>query len=244
MTKIIAIANFKGGVGKTTSVLNIGAAMARAGKRTLLIDLDPQANLTNSLDVTVKDSDTTIYKILRKIDKPRALQVADCLFIIPSSLELNKAELELSSEFKREEILAKLLKPYQNAYDYVLLDFPPSLRLLTINAFVAADYILVPIEAEYLALKGYAILNEAISAVGLDIDRVFITKYDSRKILNRDVKESIESALQDKLFKTLIRDNIALAEAPAQGLDIFRYNPKSYGAEDYEALCREILAVW
>lgn len=244
MTKIIAIANFKGGVGKTTSVLNIGAAMARAGKRTLLIDLDPQANLTNSLDVTVKDSDTTIYKILRKIDKPRALQVADCLFIIPSSLELNKAELELSSEFKREEILAKLLKPYQNAYDYVLLDCPPSLGLLTINAFVAADYILVPIEAEYLALKGYAILNEAISAVGLDIDRVFITKYDSRKILNRDVKESIESALQDKLFKTLIRDNIALAEAPAQGLDIFRYNPKSYGAEDYEALCREILAVW
>lgn len=244
MTKIIAIANFKGGVGKTTSVLNIGAAMARAGKRTLLIDLDPQANLTNSLDVTVKDSDTTIYKILRKIDKPRALQVADCLFIIPSSLELNKAELELSSEFKREEILAKLLKPYQNAYDYVLLDCPPSLGLLTINAFVAADYILVPIEAEYLALKGYAILNEAISAVGLDIDRVFITKYDSRKILNRDVKESIESALQDKLFKTLIRDNIALAEAPAQGLDIFRYSPKSYGAEDYEALCREILAVW
>lgn len=244
MTKIIAIANFKGGVGKTTSVLNIGAAMARAGKRTLLIDLDPQANLTNSLDVTVKDSDTTIYKILRKIDKPQALQVADCLFIIPSSLELNKAELELSSEFKREEILAKLLKPYQNAYDYVLLDCPPSLGLLTINAFVAADYILVPIEAEYLALKGYAILNEAISAVGLDIDRVFITKYDSRKILNRDVKESIESALQDKLFKTLIRDNIALAEAPAQGLDIFRYSPKSYGAEDYEALCREILTVW
>lgn len=244
MTKIIAIANFKGGVGKTTSVLNIGAAMARAGKRTLLIDLDPQANLTNSLDVTVKDSDTTIYKILRKIDKPKALQVADCLFIIPSSLELNKAELELSSEFKREEILGKLLKPYQTAYDYVLLDCPPSLGLLTINAFVAADYILVPIEAEYLALKGYAILNEAIGAVGLDIDRVFITKYDSRKILNRDVKESIESALQDKLFKTLIRDNIALAEAPAQGLDIFRYSPKSYGAEDYEALCREILAVW
>ena len=244
MTKIIAIANFKGGVGKTTSVLNIGAAMARAGKRTLLIDLDPQANLTNSLDVTVKDSDTTIYKILRKIDKPKALQVADCLFIIPSSLELNKAELELSSEFKREEILGKVLKPYQTAYDYVLLDCPPSLGLLTINAFVAADYILVPIEAEYLALKGYAILNEAIGAVGLDIDRVFITKYDSRKILNRDVKESIESALQDKLFKTLIRDNIALAEAPAQGLDIFRYSPKSYGAEDYEALCREILAVW
>ena len=244
MTKIIAIANFKGGVGKTTSVLNIGAAMARAGKQTLLIDLDPQANLTNSLDVTVKDSDTTIYKILRKIDKPKALQVADCLFVIPSSLELNKAELELSSEFKREEILGKLLKPYQNAYDYILLDCPPSLGLLTINAFVAADYILVPIEAEYLALKGYAILNEAIGAVGLDIDRVFITKYDSRKILNRDVKESIENALHDKLFKTLIRDNIALAEAPAQGLDIFRYNPKSYGAEDYESLCREILAVW
>ncbi len=114
---------------------------------------------------------------------------------------------------------------------------------MTINAFVAADYIIVPIEAEYLALKGYSILNEAISAVGLQIDHVFITKYDSRKILNRDVKESIQTALSDKLFKTVIRDNIALAEAPAYGTDVFRYNPKAYGAEDYMALTQEILTM-
>ncbi len=241
MSKTIAMANFKGGVGKTTSVLNIGAALAQMGKKTLLIDLDPQANLTNSLGVA--DPGVTIYNILRKTEKIKTQNVITNLSLIPSSLELNKAELEMASEFKREEILNKLLNPIKQQYDYILLDCPPSLGLLTINAFVAADYIIVPIEAEYLALKGYSILNEAISAVGLHIDHVFITKYDNRKILNRDVKDSIETALGGKLFKTLIRDNIALAEAPAQGLDIFRYNPKSYGAEDYTALCREIINV-
>lgn len=240
-TKIIAIANFKGGVGKTTSVVNIGASLAGAGKKTLLLDLDPQANLSNSLGV--KDPQITTYQVLRKIEPLQAIPILENMWVVPSSLELNKAELEMASEFKREEILDKILSAIKKQYDYILLDCPPSLGLLTINAFVAADYIIVPIEAEYLALKGYSILNEAISAVGLQIDHVFITKYDSRKILNRDVKESIQTALSDKLFKTVIRDNIALAEAPAYGTDVFRYNPKAYGAEDYMALTQEILTM-
>ena len=126
-------------------------------------------------------------------------------------------------------------------YDYILLDCPPSLGLLTINAFVSSDDIFVPIEAEFLALKGYAVLNEAIGRIGLSVDRVFITKFDGRKILNRNVSDTIAHSLGDVAFKTVIRENVALAEAPTQGLDIFRYAPRSIGAEDYRNLADEIL---
>lgn len=242
MTQTIAIANFKGGVGKTTSALNIGAGLARMGKKVLLIDSDPQANLSNSLGVG--EVTATLYRILRKMEPIQAIPVAERLWLIPSSLELNKAELELAGEFRREEMLNRLLQGWREQFDFVLIDCPPSLGLLTINAFVASDAIWVPVEAEYLALKGYAILTEAIGAIGLEIDKAFVTKYDHRKVLNRDVKDSISQVLGDKLFKTIIRDNISLAEAPTQALDIFTYQPKSYGALDYEALCSEILELY
>ena len=246
MTKTISIANFKGGVGKTTSTINIGAALQRAGKKVLLVDLDPQFNLTQSLGII--DVNRPIYGALRgeyalepieilggKTPKERGLD------LIPSSLELIKAEIELSAEFKREEILSRLLAPLTHQYDYIILDCPPSLGLLTINAFVSSDDIYVPIEAEFLALKGYAVLNEAIGRIGLNVDKVFITKFDGRKILNRNVSDTISHSLGDVAFKTIIRENVALAEAPTQGLDIFRYAPRSIGADDYSNLATEIM---
>lgn len=239
MGKIISIANFKGGVGKTTSTVNIGAGLSMEGKRILLIDLDPQFNLTQSLGLI--DADKPIYGALRGEYALEPVAITEGLFIIPSSLDLIKAEIELSGEFKREEILSRLVAPLTHQYDYILIDCPPSLGLLTINAFIASDEIYVPIEAEFLALKGYAILSEAIGRIGLSIDHVFITKFDGRKVLNRNVLDTIRHSLSDIAFKTVIRENIALAEAPTQGLDIFRYAPKSVGADDYRQLIKEIL---
>ena len=247
MTKTISIANFKGGVGKTTSTINIGAALHRAGKRVLLIDLDPQFNLTQSLGIV--ETPFPIYGALRGDYALKPVCVLDGtsenergLDVIPSSLELIKAEIELSAAFKREEILNRLLAPLTPQYDFILLDCPPSLGLLTINAFVSSEEIFVPIEAEFLALKGYAVLNEAIGRIGLSIDKVFITKFDGRKILNRNVSDTIAHSLGNAAFKTIIRENVALAEAPTQGLDIFRYAPRSIGAEDYRSLTEEIMA--
>ena len=137
--------------------------------------------------------------------------------------------------------MSRLVAPLTHQYDYILIDCPPSLGLLTINAFIASDEIYVPIEAEFLALKGYAILSEAIGRIGLSIDHVFITKFDGRKVLNRNVLDTIRHSLSDIAFNTVIRENIALAEAPTQGLDIFRYAPKSVGADDYRQLIKEIL---
>lgn len=246
MTKTISIANFKGGVGKTTSTINIGAALQRAGKRVLLVDLDPQFNLTQSLGIT--DAPFPVYGALRGEYALQPIRILTgqseddgCLDLIPSSLELIKAEIELSAEFKREEILNRLLTPLTPQYDFILLDCPPSLGLLTINAFVSSEDIFVPIEAEFLALKGYAVLNEAIGRIGLSVDRVFITKFDGRKILNRNVSDTIAHSLGEVAFKTIIRENVALAEAPTQGMDIFRYAPRSIGAEDYRHLAAEIL---
>lgn len=239
MSKVISISNHKGGVGKTTSAINIGAGLNKLGKKILLIDLDPQFNLTQSLGV--QEPEQTIYGAITGREDLNPIPITKKLDLIASSLDLIKAEIELSSEFKREFILSKLLGPIKANYDFIIIDCPPALGLLTLNSFVASDLIFIPIEAEYLALKGYSILNEVMAKVGLSIDKVFITKYDSRKILNRNVAESIKESLNGKVFKTVIRDNIALAEAPAQGVDIFRYDSKSSGAEDYLSLCKEII---
>ena len=240
MGKTISIANFKGGVGKTTSTINIGAALQQAGKKVLLIDLDPQFNLTQSLGMS--DVERPVYGSLRGEYPLSPIRIMAGLDLIPSSLELIKAEIELAAEFKREDILNRLLANLTPQYDYILLDCPPSLGLLTINAFVASDDIYVPVEAEFLALKGYAVLSEAIGRIGLTIDKVFVTKYDGRKILNRNVLDTIQGSLGDAAFKTTIRENVALAEAPTQGLDIFRYAPRSIGADDYRALTAEIIS--
>lgn len=240
MSKIISISNHKGGVGKTTSTINIGTALARSKRNVLLIDLDPQFNLTQSLGKE-EGQDKSIYGALKGEYPLEPVEVVPGVDLIPSSINLIKAEIELSYEFKREELLTKLIEPVKKDYDYILIDCPPSLGILTINAFVASDLIFVPIQAEFLALKGYTVLAEAIGRVGLQIDKLFITRYDKRKVLNRNVLGSIREALPGKVFNTVIRENIALAEAPAEGKDIFQYDNKSTGAEDYISLTEEIL---
>ena len=238
---IISICNFKGGVAKTSSTLNIGAGLARHGKKVLLIDMDPQYNLTTSLGVNVVE--TSIYdSLIQQKPLPR-LNITDNLDLVPSNIELNKAQIELASEYKREEKLTLLLKPILKEYDYILIDCPPSLGLLTINALVASDLIFVPIEAEFLALKGYSVLNEALVRIGMDLDKLFITKYDGRTVLHKDIAGSIKEHAGDKLFKTMIRKNVAVAEATTQGIDIFRYDKQSNGAKDYEALVQEIMSM-
>ena len=164
-------------------------------------------------------------------------------------MDLSGAEVEMSGEAGREYILKELIDPIRSSYDFIIIDSPPSLGLLTINAFTASDSILIPLQAQYLALQGLTKLIEVVDKIKkrlnkeLRVGGVFITQYDSRKVLNRDVAETIEAHFKDEVFKTKIRDNVALAEAPAQGLDIFRYNSKSYGAEDYLKLSKEILKI-
>jgi chromosome partitioning protein len=246
MSKVISISNHKGGVGKTTSAINIGAGLNKLGKRILLIDLDPQANLSQSLGLI--DQDRNIYGALRGEYKLEPVKVLKGLDVIPSTLDLSGAEVEMSGEAGREYILREILEPIRGSYDYILIDSPPSLGLLTINSFTASDEVFIPLQAQFLALQGLAKLLEVIEKIRkrlnkeLEVGGVFITQYDSRKVLNRDVVATIEAHFKDKVFNTKVRDNIALAEAPAQGLDIFRYNAKSSGAEDYLALSKEILS--
>jgi chromosome partitioning protein len=245
MSKVISISNHKGGVGKTTSAINLGAGLNKLGKRVLLIDLDPQANLSQSLGLV--DQERTIYGALRGEYKLQPIPVVAGLDLIPSTLDLSGAEIEMSGEAGREYILRELVDPIKGSYDYVLIDSPPSLGLLTINAFTASDEVFIPLQAQYLALQGLTKLLEVVDKITkrlnkeLRVGGVFITQYDGRKVLNRDVVATIGAHFQDQLFKTMVRDNIALAEAPSQGLDIFRYNPKSYGAEDYLSLSQEVI---
>ena len=243
--RVISISNHKGGVGKTTSAINIGAGLNKLGKKILLIDLDPQANLSQSLGLI--NEPINIYGALRGEYKLQPTEILKGLDVIPSTLDLSGAEVELSSEAGREYILKELIEPLRASYDFIIIDSPPSLGLLTINSFTASDEILIPLQAQYLALQGLTKLIEVVDKIkqrlnkGLKVGGVFITQYDSRKVLNRDVVETIQAHFKDEVFKTKVRDNIALAEAPSQGLDIFRYSPKSYGAEDYLALSKEVL---
>jgi chromosome partitioning protein len=245
MSKVISISNHKGGVGKTTSAINIGAGLNRLGKKVLLIDLDPQANLSQSLGLI--NQDKNIYGAIRGEYKLQPVEVLKGLSVVPSTLDLSGAEVELSGEAGREYILKELIDPIKKHYDYVIIDSPPSLGLLTINSFTASDEIYIPLQAQYLAIQGLTKLVEVIEKIkkrlnkGLKIGGVFITQYDSRKILNRDVVDTIKGHFKNDVFKTMIRDNVALAEAPTQGTDIFRYQIKSKGAEDYLALCKEII---
>lgn len=245
MSKIITISNHKGGVGKTTSVINIGAGLNKLGKKVLLIDLDPQANLSESLNL--EDQKYTIYGNIRRQYKIQPIEITKGLHIIPSSIDLSGAEIELSSEIGREYILKELLEPLRASYDFILIDSPPSLGLLTVNAFVCSDMVLIPLQAQYLALKGLTKLIDVIDRIKqrlnkeLTIGGVFITLYDQRKVLNRNVVDIINTRFKDKVFKTKIRENIALAEAPTNGVNIYSYAPNSNGAEDYLNLSKEIL---
>jgi len=246
MSKVITISNHKGGVGKTTTAINIGAGLNRLGNKVLLIDLDPQANLSQSLGITTPEPSNTIYRAMRGESNLKPIEILKGLDVIPSTLDLSAVEIEISGEAGREYILKELIEPLKRSYNYIFIDTPPSLSLLTINAFTASDEIYIPLQAQYLALQGLSKLMEIIDKIQHRLNKrlilggVIITQYDSRKILNKEVATTIENHFKDKVFKTKIRDNVALAEAPAKCLDIFRYNAKSYGAIDYMNLAEEI----
>ena len=242
---IYAISNHKGGVGKTTSTINMGAALAAKKKKVLLLDLDPQANLTQSLGI--HKAEITIYDNLKGENMISPIEYKGNLYVLPSSLDLSAAEIELSSEPGREYILKEFLTKLKNKFDYILIDCPPSLGLLTINALTAADFVIIPMQAEYLPLRGLAKLTEVINKIqarlntSLEIGCVFLTQYDSRKILNRDVAESVSEFFGKKFLESKISNNIALAEAPSQGKDVFSYNRHCKGAQDYLKLVEEIM---
>ncbi len=237
--------NHKGGVGKTTSAINIGAGLVELGRKVLLLDLDPQANLTISLGIPRQKC--TIYEALRGEGDLQPYTYRTGLDVITSSLDLSGAEMELINEAGREYILRELLGQLSDDYDYVLIDCPPSLGLLTLNALTSSRYVLIPLQTEFLAVQGLAKIKQVIDKVRfrlnkqLEMGGVIATMYDSRRVLNRDVVDTIHKYFGDKVFKTYIRDNVALAEAPAQRKDIFAYSPKSPGAHDYLELSREII---
>lgn len=245
MGKIISLLNHKGGVGKTTSTINIGAGLVELGRKVLLIDLDPQANLTLSLGIPRQKY--SIYEALRGESELVPYTVREGFDVVTSTLDLSGAEMELINEAGREYILRELFEPMIEEYDYIIIDCPPSLGLLTLNALTCSHYVFIPLQTEFLALQGLAKIKQIIDKVRfrlnkqLTIGGVIATMYDARKVLNRDVVETIHKYFGSKVFKTYIRDNVALAEAPAQRKDIFSYNKSSNGAKDYLSLCKEVV---
>ena len=245
MSIIISLLNHKGGVGKTTSAISIGAGLVKLGKKVLLLDLDPQANLTLSLGIPRQR--ITIYESMRGESELVPYQVKEGLDVIPSTLDLSGAEMELINEAGREFILRELFEPVSEEYDYIIIDCPPSLGLLTLNALTSSTFVMIPLQTEFLALQGLTKIKQVVDKVKfrlnkkLKIGGVIATMYDKRKVLNRDVVATIQKYFGEKVFKTLIRDNVSLAEAPAARKDIFEYNSRSNGAKDYLALCHELV---
>lgn len=244
MTKIIAIANHKGGVGKTTSVASIGACLSEMGYRVLLVDLDAQANLTGSL--LKGESERTIYNALKERKDLPTISIRENLWLTPSSLNLAGIELELASAVEREFILKDLLEPISGSYDFILLDCPPSLGLITLNSFVAADEVYIPLTAEVLPYKGVAMILDIMAMAqkrlnpSLKLSGIIISRWENSK-LSRDVETAIREKFGDIVFSTKIRKNIAVAEAPIAKKDILSYNPSCNGAKDFRELTQEIL---
>jgi chromosome partitioning protein len=243
--QIFAISNHKGGVGKTTTTVNLAAGLARIGKRVLVVDVDAQANLSQCFGV--RDCEPNIYNALKGQCSLPELKVSENIYLVPSHLNLSSAELEFSMEPGRENLLKGLLQGVKQNYDYVFIDCPPSLGLITINALNVADRVLIPLQAQFLASQGLAKLIEIITKVkqrlnpNLDIGGIILTMYKKNTVLSRDISEFANKQFSDTIFQSKIRDNISIAEAPAAGLDIFRYNASSLGALDYSNLSLEFL---
>ena len=254
--RVIAVFNHKGGVGKTTTVANLGAALARQGKRVLLVDIDPQACLTVHFGIDPETAEDTIYEVLCR-DLPlekavRPVEGEERLFLAPSQLDLAGAELELATTMGRERLVRDALERWLRAHkdtDYVFLDCPPSLGLLTVNALTASDEVFVPLQTEFLALRGVGKLVEVVQKVRrrlnprLQITGILPTLSRTGTLLAREVNEEIHKHFGPRVFKTRIRNNVRLAEAPSHGKTIFGYAPSSAGAEDYAALAEEVAAM-
>ena len=249
MGRIIAVANQKGGVGKTTTSTNLAACLAELNKKVLLIDIDPQGNATSGVGVNKNELENTVYEmIIGECEMEECLleNVIDNLDLLPSNVNLSGAEIDLIGVEEREFILKKQIDEVKDNYDFVIIDCPPSLNMLTVNAMTTADSVLVPIQCEYYALEGLSQLIHTINLVkerlnpGLEIEGVVFTMYDARTNLSLQVVENVKSNLKQNVYKTIIPRNIRLAEAPSHGMPINLYDSKSAGAESYRLLAEEV----
>ncbi len=251
MAYILALANQKGGVGKTTTAVNLGAALASAGKRILLVDLDPQGNASSHLGYRRGEVERSIYNVLVERTPVRDAIIHTTrlhLDLLPAVTELAGAEVEMVGMMAREQLLGKALSQVASRYDYILLDPPPSMGLLTVNALTAANGVIVPVQAEYLALEGLTQLINTLELVqeqlnpGLNILGLLVTMYDARTNLAADVAAELRKHFPDQVFNTHIPRNVRLSEAPSHGSTIFELDPRSSGAEAYAALANEVVA--